>query len=309
MAYNELTQQFQAFFNNINPSATYEKIASSEHKNVIKFLEDPDGPAAELSPRCFLQGSYKQDTAIHTINDIDIVALCGELSQPGSGIGRSWLRDEIFDTLATALYIENRYRNKIQYHRKSMCIKVELDIKVEILPAVKKAGTFSIDIEPFRIHDPDIVQWIDAYACEHQKLITQKNKSTNNQFKPLIKVFKHLRDTFPGSNVKDAISFHIECLLYGIPNSLFTNSIPDIIEKVLTCIANFSPSQALNSNISSPCGDKRLFSANEWNITSYRQFNALVTQWATLARIANSKYNLNEAITFWKRLLGDNYFS
>jgi hypothetical protein len=308
LAYNELTEQFQAFFNNINPSSTYEKIASSEHRNVIKLLEDPEGPSAELSPKCFLQGSYKQDTAIHTINDIDIVALCGNLVHPGNGVSRSWSRDEIFDTLAAGLYINSRYRNKIRYNKKSMCIKVELDIKVEILPAVKKAGTFSTDIEPFRIHDADTAQWIDAYAREHQKLITQKNKSTNNLFKPIIKIFKHLRDTFHGSNARDAISFHIECLLYRVPNSLFTSSIPNTVEKVLTCIANFSPSQALSSNIYSPCGNRLLFSSTEWNITSYGQFNALVTQWSALARIANSKYSLDEAITFWKKLLGEDYF-
>lgn len=308
MANNELTKQFQAFFNNINPSITYERVASSEHKNVIKLLEDPGGPAAVLSPKCFLQGSYKQDTAIHTINDIDIVAVCSSLVQPGNGLSRSWSRDDIFDTLAAALYIDSRYRNKINYNKKSMCVKVNLDIKVEILPAVKKAGTSSTDIEPFRIHDSDTSQWIDAYAREHQKLITQKNKLTNDLFKPLIKIFKHLRDTLPGSDPRDAVSFHIECLLYRVPNSLFTDSIPDTIEKVLTCVANFSPSQAINSNIHSPCGDKLLFNSNEWSIASFGQFNALVNKWSVLARTANNTYSSDGAITFWKTLLGNSYF-
>lgn len=308
MAYNELTGQFRSFLKNINPSPSYEKTASSEHTSIIGLLEDLSGPAADLAPVCFLQGSYKQDTAIHTINDIDIVALCGNLINPGNSTGRTWTRDEIFGTLASAINADGRYRGKIRYGQHSMCIKVDLGIKIEILPAVKKAGVSSTDFEPFRIYDPDLKQWTDAYARNHQKLITEKNKRVNGLLKPMIKVFKHLRDVSPGSNEQDAVSFHIECLLYCVPDSLFTSSVADTIEKVLTCVANFSSVQAINSGITSPCGEKALFSNTEWQITSYDRFNKLVTQWSNKAKAANGTYNSDAAINLWKQLLGDDYF-
>ena len=95
MAVHLLSRHFVRFFDQLNPSATFEKRASSEYSTIKGILEDPTN-IKDLSPTCFLQGSYKQDTAIYTINDVDIVALC-RLWQPPSGEGRSWCRDEIFD--------------------------------------------------------------------------------------------------------------------------------------------------------------------------------------------------------------------
>lgn len=309
MAVNELTKHFQVFLSNINPPTTYEQIASREYKSIKSLLENIEGPAGAIMPVCFLQGSYKQDTAIHTINDIDIVALCSLLSQPiSNGDTRRWTRNQIFDTLASAISRDSRYKDKIRYNDHSICVKVDLEIKVEILPAVKKAGTPITDIEPFRIYKPDLKSFVDAYAREHQKRITQKNKETNNMFKPLIKAFKHLRDTWPLSEANDAVSFHIECLLYRVPNSLFTASVSDTLVDALSWVANFSPSQAATSDITSPCGDKVVFSDNEWKEASYTRFNALVKQWASIAKLANEESDVNLAISHWKRLLGNDYF-
>src|SRR5436305_434018 len=94
MARHALTDHFAAFFARLNPSPSFVRTASSEHRTVTGLIEGTRGAAAELEPRCFLQGSYRQDTAIYTINDVDIVVLCrlwqgGE----GGGGGRSWDRD------------------------------------------------------------------------------------------------------------------------------------------------------------------------------------------------------------------------
>src|SRR5438128_1289052 len=81
-----------------------ELTASSEHNTIRGLIEARDGPAAELAPVTFLQGSYRQQTAIYEINDVDIVALC-KLWYPGNGIGggRNYGRDEIFRIIAAPL--------------------------------------------------------------------------------------------------------------------------------------------------------------------------------------------------------------
>ena len=78
MANHALTQHFASFFKKLNPSPSFEATAASEHKTIRGLIENPNGPAASLLPTCFLQGSYryKQDTAIYTINDVDLVVLC-----------------------------------------------------------------------------------------------------------------------------------------------------------------------------------------------------------------------------------------
>jgi hypothetical protein len=83
MAIHALSNHFGYFFSRLNPSTSFEAQASSQYNTVKGLIEDPSGLAKALSPQCFLQGSYRQATAIHAINDIDVIALC-HLWQPGS---------------------------------------------------------------------------------------------------------------------------------------------------------------------------------------------------------------------------------
>lgn len=305
MAVHNLERNFQRFLAAINPADSYEATAASEHQNVFRLLESSGGPAAPIRPRCFLQGSYRQQTAIHTINDVDIVALC-DLYYPGSGSGRSYSRDEIFGLLAEVLRQDARYRGKIRFGPRSLCIKIDLTIKVEILPAVKPQGTSDFDHEPFKIYRPEEGLWIDAYARQHQSHLTDKNRGAGS-FKPIIKTVKHLRDVW-GLDSSDAVSFHLECLLYRVPNSCFVGAFADVLEAVLSCLARFDPDQALRSEITSPCGAKVLFAEGEWNRAAYSRFHPHIREWAGIASRANCQDDRDDAVDIWKRLLGEEYF-
>jgi hypothetical protein len=99
MAIHTLSQHFMSFFLRLNPGPSFEAIASSQYQTIKGLIEDPRGPAALLAPVCFLQGSYRQQTATYTINDVDIVALA-RLWQPGSGRGERSFGDVIAAILA-----------------------------------------------------------------------------------------------------------------------------------------------------------------------------------------------------------------
>src|SRR5436309_478719 len=176
MANHALTQHFASFFKKLNPSPSFEATAASEHKTIRGLIENPNGPAASLLPTCFLQGSYKQDTAIYTINDVDLVVLC-RLWQGGEGTGggRSYTRNEIFQIIAAPLVDDYRYRGKVVYGPTSMCIKVNLGIKVEILPVVYKSGIYDPQAEPFRLYRRATGLWEDGYAQYQQKQLSEAN--------------------------------------------------------------------------------------------------------------------------------------
>src|SRR5262249_17683624 len=223
-----LSKNFQFFFSRLNPGPSFEQKASSQHNTIRGLIEDRNGLAAQLEPVTFLQGSYRQQTAIYNINDVDIVVLC-KLWYPGSGGGggRSYRRDDIFRIIAAPLLADMRYRDKVRYGQQSMCIKVDLGIQLEILPVVFKAGTYDAQREPFVLYRPERGVWEDGFGRYHQAHLSNKNAANRTQgnFIPMIKVLKHIRSLFG----HEVVSFHIECLLYSLPDWVFWGGPADYI--------------------------------------------------------------------------------
>ncbi len=245
-------EYFQSFFGRL-------KTASSQHNAIRGLIEDRMGPAAELAPITFLQGSYKQQTAIYTINDVDIVVLCN-LWYPGTpgGFGKSYGRDEIFRIIAAPLFADGRYRDKVRFGPQSMCIKVDLGIKVEILPVVFKAGNQDPDKEPFVLYRPETGKWEDGFARYHQAWLTIKNADnrTRGNFIPAIKVLKHIRSLFGLKSV----SFHIECLLYFLDDAHHLGGPADYLAAIFRKIAAHKPADWYGTKCMTPCGDRDIHS-------------------------------------------------
>lgn len=308
MAIHALADNFRAFFGAVNPTATTEQIAAREYAAIKALIEDPNGPAAVLSPICFLQGSYRQQTAIHTLHDIDVVALCG-LWQPGAtgpGAGPTWDRHQIFDTIASPLLASARYRNRVRYSQTSTCIKVDTDMRVEILPVVYRSGNNDSANEPFRLYRPENQQWEDGFARYHQNWLTWKNDATRTggNFIPMIKVLKHMRSHH---NIS-AVSFHLECLLFALPDTIFAGGAADYIARVLNSIAAHTAQSWYATAIRTPCRDRSLFVATEWTYESWVRFHEFVATCAAFATLATQTDDRQTAIGYWQYLLGDGFF-
>jgi len=304
-AFHSLTDNFASFFKKLNPKPSFEETAAREYKTIKGLLEDRNGPAAKLSPTCFLQGSYKQDTAIYSINDVDIVALCS-LWQPDPGGGRGWSRDDIFATVAAPLLNDGRYNHKVRYGPQSMCIKVDLGIAIEILPVVYKAGVYDSSNEPFRLYRPEKPAWEDGYARRHQTYLSQKNQAerTGGRFIPAIKVLKHLRS----QSELHAVSFHIECLLYSLPDAVFSGGPADYINAILNYLASKSASTWYQQQVMTPCGERKIFTASEWGAGSWATFHEHVRQWVQASQAAVMASIQSKAIEAWQLLLGNDFF-
>ncbi len=65
MAIHYLSANFNSFFGRLNPGTSFEATASSLYNTIKGLIEDRRGLAAGLSPTCFLQSSYRQQTAIY----------------------------------------------------------------------------------------------------------------------------------------------------------------------------------------------------------------------------------------------------
>jgi hypothetical protein len=187
-----------------------------------------------------------------------------------------------------------------------MCIKVELGIRVEILPVVFKKGTEDSQREPFILYRPEQKTWEDGYARSHQVLLTEKNKThrTGGNFIPAVKLFKHLR-----SNMSlHSVSFHIECLLYNIPDTLFVGTTADYMASILGYIADTAADSWYAGRMPTPCADRDIFTNKEWSREQWRTFHQCASLWARAARIAQAAKDKTIAIETWQMILGDDFF-
>ena len=92
----------------------------------------------------------------------------------GWRLGTSWSRDHIFNTITAPLLADGRYCDKVRYGPQSMCIKVDLGIKLEILPVVYKAGCNDPQAEPFCLFRPESNQWEDGYAFPPETAVLEE---------------------------------------------------------------------------------------------------------------------------------------
>lgn len=305
---SKLTLNFNKFLKRLNPSPTNVRVASSAHSSIRSLIEDKNGSAGDLRIRSFIQGSYGRDTAIHSINDVDVVALC---SLSYTQTANQNTRNQIFDTIASSIATNSQYKDKIYYKNHSMCIKVKLKgVTVEILPALRAGKSF--DYEPFYIYRPkdetNSGYWDKTYARKHQELLTKKNSKTEDSFIPMIKILKHIRLIDNDFEALDAVSFHIECLLFAIKDSVYTDSTSECIENILASLAGFTPVKAKQSDLKTPCGDELIFSSNKWSDVAYQRFHTAILRWYEIAQEANRTNDADKAITEWQKLLGDTYF-
>lgn len=310
MTHNKLTINFNKFMKRINPSKTYVETASSAHSTIRSLIESRDGPAADLRIRTFVQGSYGRKTAIHSINDVDVVALCS-LTYKESANYKT--RNQIYQMIADSISDNRQYHDKVAFNEHSLCIKIKLKgIIIEVLPALRAPGG-TYDSEPFYIFRPDNDEktcgsWGTTYARKHQELLSEKNNATDGLFIPLVKIIKHIREITSTIDATDAVSFHIECLLYALSNSVYVGSIAECIERTLTSLSGFTPPKALVSGLRNPCGDEQVFNSNKWSEEKYSLYHNSVLKWCKIAQAANNAIDNDTAITEWKKLLGDTYF-
>jgi hypothetical protein len=171
---------------------------------------------------------------------------------------------------------------------------------------VFKSGTYDNSSEPFRLFRPENNQWEDGYARYHKGWLSWKNQESKTQtnFVPAIKVFKHLRTQFS----LDTISFHLECLLFSLPDYLFLGGPADYIPALLEHISATPASAWYSQYVPTPCRDRDIFVATEWKKQDWEKLHEVATVRAKAARLANQATDKDDAIEYWRILLGEDSF-
>ena len=178
----------------------------------------------------FLQGSYKNDTNLGGDSDVDVVvrlssklkpavaALTGEqLQKDGSHrfVYQEWksFRDEALRAMRA------RFGKAAESGRKTLKVpKGNIPADADLVVTVSHR-------EGIGFYLSDEERWVVSLPQQHHDRGLKKEKAANKRFKRTIRMFKAARHRLVDKKVltkDDAPSYFIECLLYNVPNGLFT---------------------------------------------------------------------------------------
>lgn len=245
----------------------------------------------------FLQGSYKNDTSISDINDVDIVAVrlttystVHSSVQTGSSV--TW--DSIFTEIEQKLRNQNLYQWTVT--RKDKCIEVRTaTFKADVVPAVQVNTNHTED--PIAIYSfENGVEKIN-YPRLHYRNGVSKHQATNNNFKPTVRMFKNW--TSNHFDEMDVVSsYHVESLIHNTPDNLFNSDpitsfilVSDHVIKLLT------QRDTMPIRILSVCGSEDI-TAN-WELASRQLFKNTLSNAHSRALSAYNAMTAQDAEKHW----------
>ena len=155
------------------------------------------------APRRRLIGSYKRNTAVQDLKDVDILVFI-------DGEEADYTPTEILDLLRRALNDYPSSESSTRKQTRSVRIRLtDVDVDLDLVPAF---GYTSDNSQPLRIPDSDADCWVSTHPLRYEELLTALNQEHDSRVKPLIRLFKVWRNE--NFVYKKPKSYWLEVLVY-----------------------------------------------------------------------------------------------
>jgi hypothetical protein len=240
----------------------------------------------------FLQGSYRNSTAIADINDVDIVARRRMTNAPLSPA--QW--ESLFNTIASKLRISSWVSGAVSIGDK--CVKLKgTPLNADIVPAV---AISDFEKDPIAIWSRRKKEERRNYPRTHYDNGVRKHRATSQAFKPTVRLFKRWTRQYSGFD-KIAPSFYIECAVHAVATSKFSTYLPWSFAEVGLEICDWSR----NTVIKSVAGDKDILVRDEWHPDKFVTFQTtLIPDLQRVVRAMQAS-TTQEANQLWKLAFGE----
>lgn len=219
-------------------TATYNRIRES--------VLDSGAPYPISNTEAFLQGSYKNDTNVYGDSDVDIVlchtgAFYTDLSRLPPADRRAYDAARGVATYGyadfkrdAAAYITRLYNN-VNPGRKALYLPGGASGRrnADVLIAFQFRRYYEfISWQNQRYHEGVCLfladgSLIENFPKQHSDNCTTKHQDTKGYFKPMVRIFKNMRNTMIEKGLlADGVapSYFIEGMLYNVPNDRFVGS-------------------------------------------------------------------------------------
>lgn len=244
--------------------------SADTYGTVRRALEDAKAPFANRSFETFLQGSYGNDTNVWAESDVDVVINLTDIYYCGLESLTPEDRERFKKDTSSADYtvkdfnasvsrwLEDRFGDDVDLTgEKAIAIAANgnrRDADVIVSANYREYTSYS----PGNIHfhpgicffTKDSTQIVN-YPKMHSANMTIKHQATDGWLKPMVRIFKNLRNRLVDSNNIEkrlAPSYYLEGLLYNVPNDKFGSSYVDSFVNVFNYLDDTDRSKFLCAN-------------------------------------------------------------
>ena len=266
------------------PSKERSRQVKSMHEAIRKALDE-----SSFSYETFLQGSYRNDTAIADINDVDIVALRKYSSAPQSHDDWFWDFNQIVNTLRDSWRISGTVR------RGDKCVTVSSTVKADVVPSLNSGDWEKDPTVMYSIRDRSERK---NYPRRHYRNGVKKQEATDQAYKATVRLFKRWIRQYSSLF---APSFYIESVVHSVSSVWFDSYLPRSFRDVSRRISEYPTSKVIYT----VAGDKDILVPSEWPASDFVKFQEKLRSDATLVTSAMGATTVSEADRLWKLAFGD----
>jgi Second Messenger Oligonucleotide or Dinucleotide Synthetase domain len=287
----ELPGDFANYASSCEPDDDAVTAAKKAHEKVRDDLKTDDD-TKDAHEETFLTGSYRRHTAIHNIEDVDVICIFDlDIHADGSEpeIVLTWLQGVL-----------GKHYSETRLQGRSIGVSAK-DVWLDVVPAspVYQDG-------PLWIPDRDAKEWVQSHPKGQISAATEKNKLTDGFYVQTVKLIKAWRDWLPTEKSKPK-SYILETLVHqtiGRPTS-HARAVVNVLEGINSAYG-FYRGLGTVPFIADP-GFASVNVAKRWGSAEFDAFLDQVKSAATTARQALDAVDEAESRKLWRKLFGSTF--
>ena len=240
------------------------------YETIKKALEDGSTPYVGKDYTVFLQGSYGNDTNIYADSDVDVVMRLNStfyhdlsnLSEDEKSAFKKAYQDAEYgltefkgDVIAQ---LTRKYGSAVKPGSKAIFVQGNGSRRdADVLIAAKYRRYYSFS----SMYNENYAEGICFFGSDGSRIVnfpkqhsdncTTKHQATSSWFKPVVRIFKNMRNRMVSDNMIEAglaPSYFLEGMLYNVPNTSFGRSYNSTVAECVNWVLQTDRKQLLCAN-------------------------------------------------------------
>jgi len=244
--------------------------SAATYQTIRRSLELNDASYANRSFEIFLQGSYGNDTNVFRDSDVDVVVMLTSIYYSDtSGLsatdkaaydkdfqGASYTWNDFKSEVLT--HLRSKYEGAVTSGRKAIFIKGNNSRReADVLVAAQFKRFFTYRTSLDNSHAGGLCFWLPDgtrivnYPKIHSAACSTKHAATKKYFKPMVRIFKNLRNRMIEDRaIAEGIapSYFLEGMLYNVPDESFGGTYQDTFVRCFNWINEADKSKLVCAN-------------------------------------------------------------